>query len=85
MFSQLPDPILVVGNPPWVTSAAVGSLGGVNLPRKTNIDGLRGIDALTGRSNFDISEWMLRETMRWLEGRVGTMAVLCKTTVARKD
>lgn len=84
VLSELPDPILVIGNPPWVTNAAVGSLGGANLPQKANIDGLRGIDALTGRSNFDISEWMLRETMRWLEGRVGTMAVLCKTAVARK-
>ncbi len=84
VLSELADPILVVGNPPWVTNAAVGSLGGANLPQKANIDGLRGIDALTGRSNFDISEWMLRETMRWLECRVGTMAVLCKTAVARK-
>ncbi len=81
---ELPDPILVVGNPPWVTNAAVGSLRGANLPHKANIDGLRGIEALTGRSNFDISEWMLRETMRWLDGRVGVMAVLCKTAVARK-
>jgi hypothetical protein len=84
VLSHLPDPILVVGNPPWVTNAVVGSLGGANLPHKANIDGLRGIDALTGRSNFDISEWMLRESMRWLDGRVGTMAVLCKTAVARK-
>ena len=84
VLSALPDPILVLGNPPWVTNAAVGSLGGANLPKKANIDGLRGIDALTGRSNFDISEWMLRESMRWLEGRDGAMAVLCKTAVARK-
>ena len=84
VLSHLPDPILVVGNPPWVTNATVGALGGANLPEKANVDALRGIDALTGRSNFDISEWMLRETMRWLDGRVGTMAVLCKTAVARK-
>ncbi len=84
VLSELPDPILVVGNPPWVTSAAVGSLGGTNLPEKGNVDGLRGIDALTGRANFDISEWMLREAMQWLDGRVGTLGVLCKTAVARK-
>ena len=82
--SRLPDPLLVLGNPPWVTNAAVGTLGGRNLPRKANIDGLRGMDALTGRANFDISEWMLREGMRWLEGRLGAMAVLCKSGVARK-
>lgn len=84
VLSELCDPLLVIGNPPWVTNAAVGSLGGTNLPEKTNIDRVRGIDALTGRSNFDISEWMLREIMRWLEGRVAVLAVLCKTAVARK-
>jgi len=84
VLSMLPEPILVIGNPPWVTNATVGSLGGNNLPDKANVDRVRGIDAITGRSNFDISEWMLRETMRWLEGRVATMAVLCKTAVARK-
>jgi len=83
-LAALPDPLLILGNPPWVTNAAVGSLGGRNLPQKTNIDALRGIEALTGHANFDISEWMLRENLRWLEGRCGDLAVLCKTSVARK-
>ena len=83
-LSKLADPLLVLGNPPWVTNATVGSLGGSNLPEKSNLDGLRGIDAMTGRANFDISEWMLRENLRWLRGRRGAIAVLCKTSVARK-
>ncbi len=83
-LSKLADPLLILGNPPWVTNAAVSSLGGSNLPEKSNLDGLRGIDALTGRANFDISEWMLRENLRWLRGRHGAIAVLCKTSVARK-
>ena len=83
-LSKLPEPLLVLGNPPWVTNATVGSLGGSNLPEKSNLDGLRGIDALTGRANFDISEWMLRENLRWLRGRRGAIAALCKTSVARK-
>ena len=83
-LSKLSEPWLVLGNPPWVTNATVGSLGGSNLPEKSNRDGLRGIDALTGRANFDISEWMLRENLRWLKGRRGAIAVLCKTSVARK-
>ena len=83
-LSKLSEPLLVLGNPPWVTNATVGSLGGSNLPEKSNLDGLRGIDALTGRANFDISEWMLRENLRWLRGRHGAIAVLCKTSVARK-
>ena len=83
-LAELPDPLLILGNPPWVTNAALGMLDSANLPRKANIDGLRGIDAVTGNANFDISEWMIRQNFRWLEGRKGALAVLCKTSVARK-
>jgi len=79
-----PEPILVIGNPPWVTNAALGMLGGNNGPTKSNLDNLRGIDACTGKSNFDISEWMMRKNIEWLMKKNGALAVLCKTTVARK-
>jgi hypothetical protein len=82
--SRLPKPILILGNPPWVTNAALGALGSANLPEKANHDNLRGIEALTGKSNFDISEWMLRQNLRWLADIPGMLAVLCKTAVARK-
>ncbi len=84
IVEALPEPILVIGNPPWVTNAELSTLGGNNIPIKSNLDNLRGIDALTGKSNFDISEWMLRENIKWLDGRKGLLAMLCKTTVARK-
>ncbi len=84
MVARLPKPILIVGNPPWVTNATLGSLGSANLPAKANEDNLRGIDALTGKSNFDISEWMLRKNLQWLADASGMLAVLCKTAVARK-
>ncbi len=80
----LPEPILVIGNPPWATNTMLSVLGSGNLPNKSNLDRLRGIDALTGRSNFDISEWMLRENLGWLNGKDGLLAMLCKTAVARK-
>lgn len=84
MIKELPDPILFIGNPPWVTSAELGMLQSSNLPEKTNFQGHRGIDALTGKSNFDISEWMLLQQLEWLRQRQGTIAVLCKSSVARK-
>jgi len=84
IVAELPQPILVLGNPPWVTNAELGTLGSGNLPAKSNTDNLRGIDALTGSSNFDISEWMLRKNLEWLNQRSGMLAVLCKTSVARK-
>ncbi len=84
VINTLPEPILIIGNPPWVTNAALGALEGNNLPTKLNFDRLRGIEALTGKSNFDISEWMIRKHLEWLHQRSGMLAVLCKTTVARK-
>jgi methylase of polypeptide subunit release factors len=78
------DPILILGNPPWVTNAAIGMIDGDNVPKKTNFQGHRGIDAVTGKSNFDISEWMLLQYLEWLKDRRGWIAVLCKTAVARK-
>lgn len=81
---QLPEPILIIGNPPWVTNAGLTALGSTNLPHKSNFQNLRGIEALTGKSNFDISEWMLLQTFSWMENREVTLAMLCKTVVARK-
>lgn len=84
IIEALPQPILVIGNPPWVTTAELSTLNSNNLPAKMNLDNLRGIEAVTGRSNFDISEWMLRRNLEWLDGKNGILAVLCKTVVARK-
>jgi hypothetical protein len=76
--------LLVVGNFPWVTNAAQGLIGGSNLPEKTNFQNHRGFDAITGKANFDISEWMLLEVLRWFRERRGDVAMLVKTAVARK-
>lgn len=84
IFGSLPDPLLILGNPPWVTNSAMGSMGGANLPMKSNFRGDHGLSAITGKANFDISEWILLEAVRWMEGREATLAMLCKTTVARK-
>jgi len=77
-------PWLIVGNPPWVTSSNLGAIESANLPEKSNFHGRMGIEAITGKSNFDISEWMLMRYLDWLDSREGTIAVLCKTAVARK-
>ena len=84
ILSQLPEPILVIGNPPWVTNSMLGGLQSSNLPKKSNFQSLNGLDALTGKSNFDISEWMLLQHLEWFKQRTGVMAMLCKASVARK-
>lgn len=84
LLTKLPQPILIVGNPPWVTSSELGLLASKNLPKKSNFQERRGYDAITGKSNFDISEWMLLQHLDWLRERGGVIAMLCKTAVARK-
>lgn len=81
---DVPEPILVIGNPPWVTNSQLGQLGSENLPVKLNHKKMKGLDALTGKSNFDISEWMIDRMIKWLQKKRGTVAMLCKTSVARK-
>lgn len=83
-LNNLPEPILVIGNPPWVTNSQLGQLQSNNLPTKYNFKRMKGLDALTGKSNFDISEWMMNEMIDWIQKKQGTIAMLCKTSVARK-
>ncbi|MCL2148238.1 MAG: hypothetical protein FWH47_02750 [Methanomassiliicoccaceae archaeon] len=82
-----PDPsknrFLVIGNPPWVNNSTLSTLGGGNLPVKSNFKRMRGIDALTGSSNFDISEYMIMTIVEAFEATDTVIAMLCKTTVAR--
>ncbi len=76
--------LLVLGNLPWVTNATVSGMNGSNLPVKENFQNFRGIEARTGKSNFDISEWMLIQLVKSLRGRTAMIAMLCKTAIARK-
>jgi hypothetical protein len=84
VVTNVGDPWLIIGNPPWVTNSNLGVIESDNLPAKSNFHGRQGIEAITGKSNFDISEWMILRYLDWLKGKVGAIAVLCKTAVARK-
>ncbi len=83
-LTRISGSLLVLGNLPWVTNATVSGMNGSNLPAKENFQGFRGIAALTGKANFDISEWMLIRLLKALRGRSATIAMLCKTATARK-
>lgn len=84
LIKDLDGEILVLGNFPWVTNATQGMIGGSNLPNKSNFQNHSGFDAMTGRSNFDISEFMLMKVAEWFQQRHGHLAMLVKTSVARK-
>ncbi len=76
-------PLLVVGNPPWVTNAELGGLGSENLPVKSNFKARSGFGAKTGESNFDIAEFIWIKLIKELAWSRPTIALLCKTVVAR--
>jgi len=77
------DDLLILGNPPWVTNAELGTLRSENRPTRRNIKALNGLDALTGRSNFDLSECVILKMLELFSMRRGWLAMLCKSGVAR--
>ncbi len=83
---QLDEPVLAIGNPPWVTSSGQSSVHRSNLPEKNNREsGLRGLDALTGRANFDIAEAILLRLLAALaDFRDVRLAFLVKRSVAMR-
>ena len=80
---QNTGPLLVLGNPPWITNAELGSLNSSNVPLKRNVKAVSGIEALTGSSNFDIAEAIIIKILQELGSCNPTIAMLCKTSVAR--
>jgi 16S rRNA A1518/A1519 N6-dimethyltransferase RsmA/KsgA/DIM1 with predicted DNA glycosylase/AP lyase activity len=74
---------LVIGNPPWVTNSALSSINSKNIPTKSNLKKLKGFDALTGMSNFDICESIFLNLINAFKNTNTTIALLCKTGVAR--
>ncbi|MDE6059505.1 MAG: SAM-dependent methyltransferase [Clostridia bacterium] len=75
--------ILVIGNPPWVTNSDLSKQNATNAPHKANIKALNGFDAITGASNFDICEYIILQMIELIKEKKSTLAMLCKTSVAR--
>lgn len=84
-FKKCKDEVIIVlGNPPWVTNSALGTIGSKNLPKKSNFQGMTGFAAKTGKANFDIAEWILIRLIEQLQGNNACLAMLCKFATARK-
>lgn len=83
-ISSTDKPILFIGNPPWVTNSSLESMNSKNLPSKDNFLGYSGFDAISGKSNFDISEWILIKLIQRFANNNPIFAFLCKTATARK-
>ncbi len=79
---SLQDKVLIIGNPPWATNSELSSGEMNNLPTKINIKNLRGVDAITGLSNFDISEHIILDAIKKVKVERFCLALLCKTNIA---
>lgn len=75
--------ILVIGNPPWVTNSMLGGLNSSNLPAKSNFKKHNGLDAITGKGNFDIAEYITMIMLETFQLQKGNIALLVKNSVIK--
>jgi len=75
--------LLIIGNPPWVTNSQLGSLNSKNLPKKSNFKNQNGLDAMTGKGNFDIAEYIILSLFDAFQCINGHLALLVKNSVVK--
>lgn len=75
--------ILVLGNPPWVTNSELSALNSTNIPTKSNFKSHNGLDAITGKGNFDIGEYIILMMLNAFSDRNGCLAMLAKNSVIK--
>lgn len=75
--------LLILGNPPWVTNTTLSTLGSGNLPRKSNFKNHSGLDAMTGKGNFDIAESITLMLIQAFHLNKGNIAFLVKNAVIK--
>jgi len=83
LATEFRDEILVLGNPPWVTNSKLGSLDSRNLPVKSNFKNYSGYDAITGKGNFDIGEFITLMMLDSFQHSIGHIAFLIKNAVIK--
>ena len=75
--------ILVLGNPPWVTNSKLGSFDSDNIPTKSNYKHHAGIEAITGKGNFDIAEYICNKIFDVVCDEQAHIALLLKNSTIR--
>ena len=75
--------LLVIGNPPWITNSTLSTLNSKNLPKKSNFKNAKGIDAITGKGNFDIGEFISLKMLDLFSEENGYFAFLIKNSVVK--
>jgi len=77
------DSFLILGNPPWVTNSELSGMNSKNLPRKVNFKNHKGLDAMTGKGNFDIAEFITNSLFDKFADKTGDFAFLVKNSVIK--
>jgi hypothetical protein len=77
------EKLLIIGNPPWVTNSRLGGLNSTNLPKKSNFKNQNGLDAMTGKGNFDIAEYITLMLLDAFQSHNGYLALLVKNSVIK--
>ena len=77
------EKLLIIGNPPRVTNSKLGSLNSTNLPKKSNFKNQNGLDAMTGKGNFDIAEYITLMLLDVFQTHNGHLALLVKNSVIK--
>ncbi|MFX0093758.1 MAG: hypothetical protein ACFFBD_18545, partial [Candidatus Hodarchaeota archaeon] len=75
--------ILILGNPPWVTNTELSTLNSANIPQKSNLKKVKGLDAITGKANFDIAESIITRMIQIFSNQQAKLVILCKTSVIK--
>ncbi len=75
--------VLAIGNPPWVTNSKLSEIGSDNLPIKTNFKKVKGLEAITGKANFDIAEYICIQLIEKFSAENVYFAFLLKNSVIK--
>lgn len=75
--------VLAIGNPPWVTNSKLSEIGSDNLPIKTNFKKVKGLEAITGKANFDIAEYISIQLIKKFSAENVYFAFLLKNSVIK--
>lgn len=74
---------LIIGNPPWITNSELGTISSNNLPQKANFKKHNGFDAITGKGNFDIGEYISLIILNNFTNHDGYFSFLMKNSVLK--
>lgn len=66
-----------------MTNSALGKISSSNLPKKSNFKRHIGLDAITGKSNFDVGEYIVLRLLDTFQYANGPLALLLKNSIIR--